>query len=228
MENAVDADLQAVNRRLRAAIDHRDVLLREVYHRTRNNLQLIDAILTIESAQMGAEEEAQSLRRVSERVRALGVVHGTLIGREDRSQLNIAELLERLARQIAAAEGPRSEGVVIHVEADSDLVEIDHAVPIGLIANELITNAFRHGLAHRSGGRIDVGYRVEGDAAWLAVSDDGPADASLEPDAGTGLSIVRSLVRQLDADLSVSTSSGTRVEITMPRATALPSIHTKR
>ena len=155
-------DLEGLVEERTEALAQRDLLLREVYHRVKNNLQIIDGMLVYQSAQAvgrGDQGLAASLRS---RVFALGLVHHQLMGSDDLKTFNVAPFLEELSANIV--EGGSGEGVKLSVRAIPLDVGLDFAIPLGLLVTELVTNALKHAFPTAEGA-IDVVLEKADDGA---------------------------------------------------------------
>lgn len=211
-------DLERVVAERTAALSQRDVLLREVYRRVKNNLQIVDGLLMIESQKTTDDHAKAVLTGIRERVFSLGLVHQQLMNSEDLKRFNVAPFLRDLCRNLADG-GPDHD---VRVDCDScDLqVDLDFAVPLGLIVTELVTNSIKHAF-HVGGGVVSVSLRRdEGGDLVLIVSDDGQGPASAPPSHGRnglGSSILRSLVAQLDGQMKVMCELGLTTEIRIKR-----------
>jgi PAS domain S-box-containing protein len=198
---------EAVSRSLR----EKEVLLKEIHHRVKNNLQIISSLLMLQSDQMPSEGARRMLHESVYRVRSMALIHQLFYGGQSLDRVDLAAYARGLAVSLAGVLAPAAR---VDVVAADVTVNVDVAVPIGLILNELLTNAFKYGLpgaagrGHDHAGLADVVVEVavEGDRLALSVLDAGPG---LPPDvdvgtAGTlGLQLVRSLTRQLRGQLDI-------------------------
>lgn len=200
-------------------LGQRDVLLREVYHRVKNNLQIIDSLLVLQRARLTDPDARAALTALRGRVFALGLVHHQLMGSKDLKTFEIAPFLEALSQNIL--QGAAATGVDIAVHAMPLTVGLDFAIPLGLIMTELVTNSLKHAFPSR-GGKIEVSLeRGADDTVILKVSDDGigssagAADAT--PDARSlGMTIIEALVNQMGGRLDVRRDRGSHTEIHVP------------
>ncbi len=201
------------------ALAQRDVLLREVYHRVKNNLQIIDSLLVLQRARLTDPKARAALSALRSRVFALGLVHHQLMGSSDLKTFDIAPFLSELSRNIVQGGGARDVSISVH--ATPLTVGLDFAIPLGLIMTELVTNSLKHAFPSRSGA-IEV--RLEGapdNMVILTVSDDGVgASGSPEPAEGPttslGTTIVDALVKQMGGHMHVQRDHGSRTEIHVP------------
>lgn len=191
-----------------------DLLLRELNHRVRNDLARVHALVM---AQARAKDDPQ-LRSVADRVSILGQVYGRLHAGNRSATVRIDEFLEELVEELRGAhQDGLPVGLRLHVEPAE--VHVGIAADVGLVANELVANAFRYAFPDGRPGTVEVGLRREGDRLVLEVADDG---AGFDPGAaprGTGLG--RALVQQLarqhggTAEVEAAPGAGTRIRVTM-------------
>ena len=244
---AAKQELEKVVEERSQALAQRDLLLREVYHRVKNNLQLVDSLLMMQGRKIKDPQASQALLALRERVFALGLVHQQLMGSADLKTFDVVPFLDELSRNIM--EGGGTGGVSIDVRACTLAVGLDFAVPLGLLVTELVTNSLKHAFPDGT-GTISVTLKQEpepphaadqppdhedavhahaeqpgrGDALVLIVSDNGigtPAgDGPARFSGGVGSRIIGNLVAQLEGDMTVRTQNGTTTEIrlAMPAA----------
>ena len=198
---------------LRAALTQRDLLLREVYHRVKNNLQIVDGLLLMQSGAVKDPIARQALAGLRSRIYALGLVHAQLMASKNLETFDIAPFLHELAHNIVAGAGDSAVRLV--VEAEPVDVDLDFAVPVGLLVTELVTNSLRHAFPEGQGTiRVSLARQAPGEVV-LTVADDGRgATAADRP--GVGSTIVQGLAKQLSAKLSVVDKRGHTTIMVMP------------
>jgi len=204
---------------LSAALAQRDLLLREVYHRVKNNLQMIDGLLVMHNRRTSDPAGRQAIQGLRDRVYALGLVHQQLMDSRDLKTFDIAPFLKELSINLVQAGA--SQDVALSIKAIPLDVGLDFAIPLGLLVTELVTNSLKHAFPSGS-GRIEVEFtRAEDGTLALVVSDDGQGygDGGAEADSrkpGLGLGIIGGLVTQLNGRIDVQSQPGkTRTEIRM-------------
>jgi len=198
---------------LRAALTQRDLLLREVYHRVKNNLQIVDGLLLMQSRTISDPEARQALAGLRSRIYALGLVHAQLMASKNLETFDIAPFLQELSHNIVT--GSAEAEVDIRVEADPLEVNLDFAVPLGLLVTELVTNSLRHAFPGGHGAiKVSLARRTPGEVV-LTVGDDGRGVAATDQ-PGLGSTIVNGLARQLSAKLSVVDKPGHTTIMVMP------------
>ncbi len=202
---------------LESALAQRDVLLKELHHRVKNNLQIVASLLALQKGKSRSAETEAALQESAERIRALALVHEKLYRSADFASLDLGNYLEELCANVLEAFSPTAAPRV-RSSFDAVFVDIEKAIPIGLMANEIISNAAKHGT--RPGERLALDLRLESrDGSFvLSISDEGPGfDIEAARAKGhLGMVLIESLVSQLGAELSVDASGPTRYELRVP------------
>ncbi len=203
--------------RLRASLDEKELLLKEVHHRVKNNLQIISSLLSLQVHQAQSPETLRLLVESQHRIRAMALIHEQLYRSDDLSQIDFAAYVEQLAAQL----GRSHDGGVrlaVRVEAEHSRLPLDQAVPCGMIVSELVSNAAKHAFPGREAGEISVGFAQEGPQYRLRVQDNGvgiPTETDAQAES-LGLQVVRALVRQIHGQLHIESQGGTLVDIRFP------------
>lgn len=216
----LEARVAARTADLNQALGQRDMLLREVYHRVKNNLQVVDSLVRMEANRQRDPVAAARLTGIRNQLHALGLVHAQLMRSDDLATFDIAPFFYELASNLERSLSPSDGGVRVEVTADPVPVTMEIAAPLGLIVTELVTNAVRHAYPPGTTGSLAIGFhRMSGNAAELVVADQGSDPAAVQRYAaqpGLGSRIVRGLVGQLDGTLAIAYQGGTRVTIRLP------------
>ncbi len=157
--------------RMRRALEEKEVLLREVHHRVKNNLQVICSMLRLQERQLSDDRLLQALRECRERVMAMAMLHDQLHRAKDFSNINLGEYIRNLAASLFCSYGVKSSDVNLRMEVEDIPVAVDTAIPCGLIVNELISNSLRHAFPDGRKGLVSVGLRawprrLRGDDDW--------------------------------------------------------------
>jgi two-component sensor histidine kinase len=186
---------------LRASEERKEALLREVHHRVKNNLAVICSLSYLQSTHTKDEETVQIFRDMENRVHSMALVHESLYRSENLARINFADYAHALATEIMSWHGSPSASVSLKSELDPVIMDVDLAIPCGLILNELISNAFKHGFPKGETGEIKMTLRSGPDGTCtLCVEDSGvglPADLDLNRNQSLGLRLVRSLTQQI-------------------------------
>ncbi|MFM7243688.1 MAG: PAS domain S-box protein [Planctomycetaceae bacterium] len=186
-----------------------ETLLKEVNHRIKNNMQVISSLLSIQSTKLEGDRQRAVFLECRERIRAMSLIHDRLYSTGNYAQIDFADYLREMLSLTVSSNKPDCCDVEIALEARPLRVEVDHAVPLSLIASELVLNSLKHGFIDRDRGRILVRLERSGDECELFVGDDGPGPAPGDAGGrGTGLQLIDSLTRQIRGVSSFATRDG--------------------
>jgi PAS domain S-box-containing protein len=203
--------------RLGAALKEKETLLKEVHHRVKNNLQVISSLLDLQAGASRDPALKAAMREGQGRVRAMSLIHETLYQSGDFARIPFGEYLERLSRTLLASYQTRNGRVGLTVKADPVFLDLQTAVPCGLLVNELLSNSLKHGFPDGRAGLITIEVRRENaTAVRLVVADDGvgmPVGLDLKGGATLGMQLVRVLSEQIGAEVRWENTGGTRVEL---------------
>ena len=210
---AAKAELEVIVAERTAALAQRDLLLREVYHRVKNNLQIVDSLLMMQARRLQDPQSAAAIRGLRARIYALGLVHQQLMGSANLRTFDVSPFLDELTANLVDANGLGE--IAISVRSAPVDVGLDFAIPLGLLVTELVTNSLKHAFPDGRGTiDIDLDQRDDG-TIDLVVRDDGQG-YDTDPVAkspGLGAGIIRGLVAQLGGRMTIHGRGGSRVEI---------------
>jgi two-component sensor histidine kinase len=219
---AAAIDRNQTNDALTRLADERAILLRELQHRVKNNLQIITSLLNMQIRRVGNGEVENQLRIIGSRVETLRVVHDNLFQAENIDQIPLPHYLSSLCESLLAFHGVRAEEVTLKFSADEAMAGVDTTVPLGLLINEFFVNSIQHAFPNGQ-GEIDVQLTRESpDRARLTLTDDGPGfDRASVKGKGTGLQIMEVLALQLGGKLNWDDelwkkNEGARVVLELP------------
>lgn len=205
---------------LESSLEEKEILLREIHHRVKNNLQIVSGLLEKQATKTTDELTQRLMREGQSRVLSMALVHEHLYQSDNLSSIEIKSYLEALAHNIQSSQGPKQQNISLALQADDCTLGIDTVIPLGLILNELITNCYKYAFEGRNTGRISVLFERTKQGFQVAVSDDGkglPADFDLKKTKTLGLYLVNGLVRQLGGSLSYQAGAeGTCFSISCP------------
>jgi PAS domain S-box-containing protein len=197
---------------IKNSLQEKETLLKEIHHRVKNNLQIISSLLYLQSSALVDPVARQALRESQDRVQSMGLVHEQLYRSSNFSAVDFGEHLKEIAANIAGSYGAMNPRVRVETELESVAVDLDLAIPVSLIFNEILTNAFKHAFPRERAGKIDVAFHRDGsDNLVLRVSDDGvglPENLDWETAPSLGLKIVRNLTEQIHGDLYAQSAAG--------------------
>jgi len=202
---------------LRASLAEKETLLREIHHRVKNNMQVVSSMLSLQASQVDEPRFREMFESCQERVRAMALIHEKLYGAGNLATIDFGDYMHDLARMLVSSYARDGVAIGLDVRTEPLALDLRIAVPLGLILNELVTNALKHAFPDRAGGNVHIALLRPSDAGCrLVVADDGiglPAGFDLENARTLGLRMVRSLIHQVDGSLQVRSEAGSRFEI---------------
>ncbi|UCG38511.1 MAG: PAS domain S-box protein [bacterium] len=212
------SELSAVQEQLKASLEEKEVLLKEIHHRVKNNLQVISGLLNLQAHHITDEKGKAIYKESQNRVITMALIHEDLYQSSDLARVNFADYIRNLGENLMISYGVKKKRIRLAVDAqDLDLVE-DTAKPCGLIINELVTNALKHAFPSGGKGKISLTFRsLQEDLFQLVVSDDGvglPEDLDLANTKTLGMRLVSVLAEQLGGKLEIIRGEGTTFRIT--------------
>jgi PAS domain S-box-containing protein len=209
--------------RILGALEEKDALLKEIHHRVKNNMQIISSLLRLQASTTRSQRAVNMFRESQDRIRSLALIHDKLYHSQSLARIDLAEYVKCLVDELFNAYRPSASGVSVSVDVsvDGTLVDMDTSIPCGLIINELVTNALKHGFPGGRAGEIMVRvFEDEGDTLTLLISDNGvgiPTTVDTKDPESLGLQLVNALTRQLGGTIEMDSTKGTSFRITFPR-----------
>ena len=189
----------------------KEVLLKEVHHRVKNNLQIISSIFSLQRDHVDGDPRALALLLESRnRIHSMSFIHESLYQNKNFNQVDFAHYIDGLCQNLVMSYS-LSGKVRLHTELQHIMLDLDKAIPCGLILNELISNALKHAFPEEMEGTITVGLKNQGRTICINVEDDGmgfPANYVGDRDRGLGMELVEMLTEQLAGRVEQSHSSG--------------------
>jgi len=201
-------------------LSEKEVLLREVYHRVKNNLQVVQSLLKMGARTLPSLDAREAIETAVQRVHVMAMVHEHLYQTPDLAGLTLSSYLRDVVEGAIASNSEQPERIQLEFETDEIPIPLDFAIPLGLLANELVSNCLKHGLAHGRAGKISITARNFPGAMRLVVHDNGvglPDDFDPTKTTSMGLKLAGSLAHQLGGKLSFSSEGGCRVEADLKR-----------
>jgi two-component system, sensor histidine kinase PdtaS len=195
----------------------KELLLGEIHHRVKNNLQVIDSLLGLQSAQIDDPGASSLLRDSQNRVKSMATIHQILYQSHNFAHVDFSSVVDRLTYSLRSSYGRTDDRIAIRSDCGAVLLPIRQAIPLGLIFNELLSNVFKHAFPAPLTGSVDVTLNSTPDGLiTLAVADNGvgiPPEFDVDNAASLGLQLVKLLCDQLQGELELSRNSPTRMQI---------------
>lgn len=204
------------NKQIQKSLDEREVLMREIHHRVKNNLQVVSSLLNIQSKFSDHEDAKAALVEGRDRVLTMAMIHQKLYRSDNLNEINLKDYIEEIASSVFESHRILDKEINLTVEVEQESMELDKVINIGLIVNELITNSLKHAFQDQHEGIVKVEIlRIE-NGVFLSVSDNGSNKKSESSNSSYGQRLIESLARGLDANLSTTFESGTKTILTIP------------
>ena len=206
---------------LHASLREKDILLREIHHRVKNNMQVIIGLLDLQASSSGNPELMEMLNKGQSRIRSMALVHEKLYASKDFTRINLAGYLRTLSQDLFQSYKINPGKIDLIIQTDGVYVDINKAIPCGLVLNELISNVLKHAFPGDRQGELQIIIREEKNTEMeIVVRDNGmglPDDVDMHQPRTMGLNLVNGLVKnQLDGQMEVRRDNGTEFRIKFP------------
>ncbi len=199
--------------KLLTSLQEKEVLLKEVHHRVKNNLQVISSILNLQSSYVKDKKTLNILRESQNRIKSMSFIHESLYRARDFSSLNFSEYIENLVRNLVQSYMLDHDNVNTELDLGQHALSLDQAIPCGLIINELVSNSIKYAFPKGKEGMITVKLKEVENKLHFTVADNGiglPENFNVEETDTLGLQLVYTLIDQLDGDIEVINDNGTK------------------
>jgi two-component sensor histidine kinase len=211
------SERQRAEEQLKASLQEKEMLLKEIHHRVKNNLQVISSLLYLQSKQVVEPETLAMFVDSQNRVRSMALVHEQLYQTEDLTRVNMAEYVRSLASFLFRSYGLSVDRIRLKIEVADMPLGVNVAVPCGMIINELLSNTLKHAFPGNRRGAIYIGFSTSAEGRYtLVVGDNGiglPEGLDFRQTRSLGLQLVNTLVEQLEGTIRLDTSEGTQFQI---------------
>ncbi|HEY4150341.1 MAG TPA: sensor histidine kinase [Chitinophagaceae bacterium] len=191
-------------------------LMKELHHRVKNNLQVVASLLNMQNHQLKNEESKTAIKESRLRVQAMSLIHQRLYQMEDVTSVNFRSYMNDLANMLVKAYGFIPENIDLQVSIEKEYLDVDTAMPLALLANEIITNSFKYAYKEVSRPLLGISLKNSDRQLQLSISDNGPGMTDTNKETGFGKKLIGILTRQLKAKYTVETTGGTTYVFTIP------------
>ena len=203
---------------LAKALSDKDILLREIHHRVKNNLQLVSSLLTLQGRSIDNESAQKAINEGKSRIRSMALIHQDLYQRENLTSVNTQKYFKNLCQELYETYSISKNKVALEIDIEDITIDVDTLVPLGLITNEIISNSLKYAFPNNKKGNLKVMLKGKNGGLYLKVSDDGIGyDPRKISSTSFGTRLIHSLTEQLDAELNISTDKGTTIEISIDK-----------
>ena len=205
-----------VENELKLSLAEKDVLLKEIHHRVKNNLQIISSLLNLQSRKLKDEKALASFVECNNRIRSIATLHEQLYRSKDLSRIDFRAHMRNMTNHLLRSYGMGSDHIRVVIDSEQIYLDINTSIPLGLVVNELVSNAIKHGFDGRMNGEIKIEFRKTHDKYTLSVSNDGiklPEDFDISSSTTLGLELVSSLSKQLKGAITMSSGDVTEFRL---------------
>jgi two-component sensor histidine kinase/predicted hydrocarbon binding protein len=203
--------------KLKSSLEEKEVLLKEVHHRVKNNLQVISSLLNLQSHFISDEKTQHIFRETKNRIKTLALVHERLFNSKDIEYVNLGEYIKSIIDLLSFSYD--KEYIEIKCDFDESIVakfDMERAIPCGLLVNEIISNSYKYAFPNITRGKIECNIKQSGDKIHLSLCDNGvglPEDLVIGETNSLGMELIQSLASQLEGELIISREDGVKYEV---------------
>lgn len=205
-----------VEGKIKSSLNEKEVLLKEIHHRVKNNMQIISSLISLQTDYADNEDTIKMFQDSKNRIRSMALIHEKLYQSEDISLIDFSDYIESLAGRLLEVYGV-GRRITLKVNAEDIFLSIDSAIPCGLIINELVSNSIKHAFPEDKYGEVTIEMKGNDKKYVLTVADNGvgfPDDVDYRDTESLGLQIVQTLISQLRGEIDMVANGGTKFEIT--------------
>ncbi len=199
--------------------EEKEILLKEIHHRVKNNLQIINSLIRLQSDFMNASNFREKLKETEDRIQSMRLIHEMLYKSEDFTNLNIKDYIHELKENIIGAHNNNQIDIIFKMEVEALELGMDLLISLGLIINEIFSNSLKHAFQDRPEGNISLKLFSDSSKIYIKIDDDGIGSdipAEILCDNSLGMDLIWSLADQLDAEINVDTVNGFHYELVLP------------
>lgn len=208
--------LQEKNRIISASLAEKEVLLKEIHHRVKNNLQVVSSLLNLQSRSIKDEQALEAINEGRNRVKSMALIHQNLYRDNNLTGVDMKEYIEKLSQSLFTSYNISTNSIKLETDIDELDLDVDTVIPLGLILNELISNSLKYAFAFKTEGILRVTLKEKEDHLLLAVKDNGaglPKGWDVSKLSSLGYQLVKSFAQKMKAELLINGEDGTEVQM---------------
>ena len=213
------SDMVKAEKQIKASLEEKEVLIKEIHHRVKNNLQIISSLISLQASYTSEPEAQEMFQESKNRIKIHGPYPRETIQSDDLVQIDFNEYLHSLVNMLVQFFKKKLTYIELDVNCDNIYFDIDTAISLGLIVNELLSNCFKHAFREGQSGKVSIELHSVGNGYQLIVADDGvgfPENLDFRKTDSLGLQIVQTLTIQLKGALELDRSTGTKFNVIFP------------
>ena len=199
--------------KLQESLNEKEMLLKEVYHRVKNNLQVVSSLVNLQAATIENKEAIELLKQSADRIKSMALLHEKLYQSKDLAKIDFNDYIRSLVEHLQFGFGCRLDLIKFNINIANIFLDVDAAIPCGLIVNEVVSNSLKHAFPGNREGSIEISLTQELDEITLVISDNGvgfPDNWELKNSTSLGLELVNELSRQLFGNMTLDKEDGSK------------------
>lgn len=216
VNNRKSKELSSQNKLIRKTLEEKDILLKEIHHRVKNNLQVVSSLLSLQSRFIRDEQALNAINEGKNRVKSMALIHQNLYQEDNLTGVAIKPYFEKLIRSLFDSYNIDRDRIQLDMQVDNLTLDVDSVIPIGLITNELVSNALKHAFPNSENGLVKVKLKEENNRIVLQVMDNGVGmekpESAMESNT-FGYRIINAFKEKLGAELLIENNGGTNIKI---------------
>jgi len=201
---------------IKASLREKEAMMREIHHRVKNNLQIVSSLLRLQSRSIRSKTLKDTFEIAQNRIKSMALIHEVLYLSENLDKINFSDYIKRITNHLFSMFSRKAKEIQLELDVGEYYLDIDKAIPCGLIINELVSNAFKHAFPNGESGKIQVQLNNNLDRYTMVVRDTGvgfPDDVDTGNTETLGLQLVNDLVKQIDGSYEMQIDGGTTFKI---------------
>ncbi|GAA5520865.1 hypothetical protein Asal01_00798 [Fodinibius salicampi] len=204
---------------LQESLNDKEILLKEIHHRIKNNLAIMSGLFELQLEGVENAETQKVLRDSQSRLKSMALVHDKLYRTSTLTDIEMSQYITELVRSLRNTFAGTNQEIDLEFDLDDISLDIDQAIPCGLLINEIVVNAFKHAFNNKKTGVINISLKRQGETIQLVIADNGegiPDDIDLENRSSLGMMLIDTFKKQLEATMEITNTNGTRYSISFP------------
>ncbi len=212
-------ELSDKNQLLSKALNEKEFLIKEIHHRVKNNLQIVSSLLSLQARNISDPTALDALKEGQSRVRSMALIHQNLYQDDDLIGVDAKAYIEKLSEGLFHSYNIDNDRIQLHSDIENVKLDVNTIIPLGLIINELISNALKYAFDENKMGNINLSLKREENQLVFSIADDGrglPESFSLEKNKTLGFRLIKAFSQKLEAALSIDGKNGTKISLSIP------------
>ncbi|MBD2245360.1 hypothetical protein H6G26_17670 [Nostoc sp. FACHB-888] len=205
---------------IKASLQEKEVLLKEIHHRVKNNLQIISSLLNLQAEYLKDNQAIEVFKDSQNRIESMALIHEKLYQSQDLARINFADYIQDLVTNLFYSYNVNSSAITLKMNVEEVFLAIDAAIPCGLIINELISNSLKYAFPEKQPGEICIDFfSIEANSFTLTIGDNGVGfaqDFDFQATESLGLRLVKGLTHQLQGNIDFTINNGVKYKIIFP------------